>query len=226
MPFCTRLLELTRLMASQATTLGGFLAELMNKQQHTNRSLATVAEVSEGAIRNLLKVGRSSDAKDPDPRTLRQVADALDVDPMTLFRLAGYMPPQPDAHTVRAEYVADLFDRLTLDKQDAVLALLEAMITEPRDKTAIIEMRRQSHDALAGIDLAFPGVLRVVANDLVVRYAMRDPADVERIAPDAEVLQNKWQALPPDTRERIKALIRHKLSLNYDPTMVETEWRK
>ncbi len=29
-----------------------------------------------------------------------------------------------------------------------------------------------------------------------------------------------------DMQERIKALIRHKLSLDTDPTMVDEEWRK
>jgi hypothetical protein len=86
-------------------------------------------------------------------------------------------------------------------------------------------MRQRSSDALAGIDLSFPGVLRVIANDLIVHYEMREPHDVDRIKPDADVLQNRWDTLPVETRERVKALIRRKLSLNYDATMVDKQWR-
>jgi hypothetical protein len=39
------------------------------------------------------------------------------------------------------------------------------------------------------------------------------------------ILQYRWNDLPQSTQERIKALIRHKLSLDYDPTMVDPEWR-
>src|SRR4051794_28586427 len=114
-------------MATFANTLGRFLADLMRSQNHNNSSLAAVAGVSESVIRNLLKHGTDSRAKDPDPRTLRRVADALGVDAMMLFRLAGYLPPQADANSVRAEYLADVFDELPPEKQDAVLGVLEAM---------------------------------------------------------------------------------------------------
>ena len=65
----------------------------------------------------------------------------------------------------------------------------------------------------------------MIANDLIVRYEMREPPDVDRIKPEAEVLQSRWDALPVETRERVKALIRRKLSLNYDATMVDEQWR-
>lgn len=59
-------------------------------------------------IRNLLKHGADPHAKDPDPRTLRSVVDALDVNSIMLFRLAGYIPLEPNANSVRAEYLADV----------------------------------------------------------------------------------------------------------------------
>jgi len=213
-------------MTHSANTLGRFVADLMQKHQHNNSSLAQTAGVSESAVRNLLKVGLDARAKDPDGRTLRKVADALAVDPLKLFRLAGYIPAEADTISVRAEYLGVLFDRMPSEKQDAVLSLFEALADRPQTKVNVQAMRRETQNALAGIDLAFPGVLQVIANDLIARYAIREPHDVERIEANAEVLQNEWQVLPPETRERIKALIRHKLSLNYDPTMVEPEWRK
>lgn len=212
-------------MVAQASSLGQFIAALMNRQQHTNRSLASVAGISEGAVRNILRHGVDSTSKDPDPHTLTKLAQALDVEPLYLFRLAGYIPPEPDARSIRAEYVAEVFDRLSSEKQDAVLAVVEAMTTEKADRDSIQQMRQRSSDALAGIDLSFPGILRVIANDLIVRYEMREPPDVDRIKSDVEVLQNRWDALPLATRERIKALIRRKLSLNYDATMVDEYWR-
>lgn len=212
-------------MSYQASTLGQFIADLMAKHQHTNRSLADVAGISEGAVRNILKYGSDPSAKDPDARTLTKIAQALDVDPLHLFRLVGYIPPEADAKSIRAGYIAEMFDRLPPEKQDAILAVVEAMAVEKADRIAVQEMRQRSHDALAGIDLSFPGILRLIANDLIVRYEMREAPDVERIKSDVEVLQNRWEALPLETRERIKALIRRKLSLNYDPTMVDEQWR-
>ena len=212
-------------MVAQASSLGQFIAALMTRQQHTNRSLASVAGISEGAVRNILRHGVDSTAKDPDPHTLTKLAQALDVEPLYLFRLAGYIPPEPDARSIRAEYVAEIFDHLPTEKQDAVLAVVEAMVVEKGDRDSIQQMRQRSSDALAGIDLSFPGILRVIANDLIVRYAMREPPDVDRIKSDAEVLQSRWDALPVETRERVKALVRRKLSLNYDATMVDEQWR-
>jgi transcriptional regulator with XRE-family HTH domain len=213
-------------MSGSPYTLGAFIADLMDKQQHNNVSLAESAGVSEGVIRNLLKHGIDSKAKDPDARTLRKVADALGVDAARLFRLAGYIPPAPDANSVRAEYLADVFDDLPPEKQDAVMSVLEAMAEAPREKTTIQEMRRSSHKALAGMDLNFPAMIREAANQLIAQYAMTAPADVDRIESDAVVAGNQWQDLSIATRKRITALIRHKLSLDYDPTMVDPEWRE
>lgn len=213
-------------MTSTANTLGRFVADLMQEQGHNNSSLAEVAGVSESVIRNLLKHGIEPKAKDPDARTLRKVADALGIDSLKLFRLTGYIPPAPDANSVRAEYLADVFDDLPPEKQDAVMGVLEAMAEAPRQKTTIQEIRRSSHKALAGMDLNFPAMIRDAANQLIAQYAMTAPADVDRIESDAVIAGNQWQDLSIATRERIKALIRHKLSLNYDPTMVDPEWRE
>ena len=212
-------------MTSRANSLGRFVAELMEKHDQSNRSLAATAGVSESAIRNLLKYGTDPNAKDPDARTLSQVAKALDVDALRLFRLAGYIPPKPDAHSVRAEYLADTYDILPSEKQDAVLGVIEAMVDVPQRRDAIQQMRKNPKHPLAGIDADFPGILRLIANHLIAQYDMTEPIDVNRIEPDANVLQNRWNNLPVETQERIKALIRQKLSLDYDPTMVDEQWR-
>lgn len=213
-------------MTSRVTTLGGFITELMEKQQHSNRSLAAAAGISEGAVRNLLKYGTDTRAKDPDARTLQQVANALGVNPLRLYRLAGYLPPAPDTHSVRAEFVADVFDRLPVDKQEAVLGVLDAMADQPAVTRTVQEIRSDRLNPLAGFDLQSPHITRLMANELIAQYQMTETVDVDRIEPEAQVFQNQWKDLPQATQERIKALIRHKLSLDYDPTMVNPEWRK
>ena len=212
-------------MPSTANTLGRFIADLMTKHDHTNRSLAAAAGVSESAIRNLLKVGEEKSAKDPDARTLSLVAKALDVDALRLFRLAGYIPPEPSAHSIRADYLAEMFDVLSTEKQDAVLGVLEAMIDQPAGREAIQEMRQNPKNLLAGIDLANPGLARTLANELIAEMQLKHPNEVSLIQPETKVLQYMWKDLPTSTQRRIKALIEHKLSLNYDPTMVDPEWR-
>lgn len=175
-------------MPSTANTLGRFMADLMMKHDHTNRSLAAAAGVSESAIRNLLKVGEEKGAKDPDARTLSLVAKALDVDALRLFRLAGYIPPEPSAHSIRADYLAEMFDVLPTEKQDAVLGVLEAMIDQPKGREAIQEMRQNPKNLLAGIDLANPGLARTLANELIVEMQMKHANEVARIKPETKVL--------------------------------------
>ena len=213
-------------MAMIPNSLGRFIAERMRQQQHNNVSLAAAAGVSEGVIRNLLKHGDDPRAKDPDPRTLRKVADALEVDSIMLFRLAGYISPQPRANSVRAEFLADVFDELPQEKQDAVLSVLEAMSTNTSHKRDIQEIREDPANPLAGVDLANPGLARIMANDLIAHYQIQSPHEIERIEPDAVVHGHKWSSLPQATQVRVKALIEHKLALDYDPTMVDPKWRK
>jgi len=162
-------------MPSTASTLGRFIADLMTKHDHTNRSLAATAGVSESAIRNLLKVGEEKGAKDPDARTLSLVAKALDVDALRLFRLAGYIPPEPSAYSIRADYLAEMFDVLSTEKQDAVLGVLEAMIDQPAGREAIQKMRQTPENLLAGIDLANPRLARTLANELIAEMQMKHP---------------------------------------------------
>ncbi|MBK8024959.1 MAG: hypothetical protein IPK19_26965 [Chloroflexi bacterium] len=205
--------------------MGQFIADLMARAEHTNRSLAAAAGVSESAVRNLLKFGVSKQAKDPDARTLSLVAKALDVDALRLFRLAGYIPPAPGAHSVRAEYLAETFDELPLEKQDAVLGVMEAMTDRGARKEAIQTMRAEPTSVLAGIEAVTPHLARLLANHLIAKYEIAETFQVDLIPSDAQVLQFRWGELPRETQERVKAFIRHKLSLDYDPTMVDPEWR-
>lgn len=214
-------------MTSTATTLGNFIADLMARHDYSNRSLAAAAGVSESAIRNLLKVGEERRAKDPDARTLSLVAKALDVDALRLFRLAGYVPPEPSAHSARGDFLARMFDELPLEKQDAVLGVLEAMIEKSRSQEVIREMRENLDDRLAGIDQKDPVWIREVANYLMMQLKITGAYYVqnELIDPETDILGTKWSDISPPTQERVIALIQHKLALQYDPVMVDPEWR-
>lgn len=212
-------------MTSTANTLGQFVSDLMQKRKYNNSFLAQRAGVSESVIRNLLKHGIDPRAKDPDPRTLRQVADALGIDSLMLFRLAGYIPPQPNANSVRAEYLAEVFDTLPPEKQDAVMGVLEAMSDTSTHRHIIRAMRKDPSHPLAGFDLQSPHLVRLMANTLIADLQMTEPVAVERIPPEQQIIQYKWRDLPQSTQERIKSLIRYKLSLDFDPTMVDPEWR-
>jgi transcriptional regulator with XRE-family HTH domain len=213
-------------MTSRSTTLGTFVAELMQKQHFTNRSLAAAAGISEGAVRNLLKFGTETDAKDPDARTLQLVAQALGINPLRLYRLAGYLPPTPDIHSVRAEFVADIFDRLSFEQQLAILGVLDAMVKIPEVSQTVQEIRDNPSHPLAGFDLHATNLTRLIANELIAKYDITEVVDLNRIEPEAQLFNYQWKNLPAGTQERVKALIKHKLALDYDPTMVDPKWRK
>lgn len=209
-------------MTSQSITLGQFITDLMEIHKHTNRSLAAVAGISESAVRNLLKVG-IEEAKEPDARTLRMIADALGVNPLILYRLAGYLPPDPGANSPRARYLADVFDSLPPSKKDAVMGVLQAMASSPEEKAFIQEMRESSSDWMIGMDL-MPHVFRDIANRLIVEYNMTSPEHVDRVSLDTEIgYQTKLSDMDELGRKRIRALIRHKLMLEYDASMEEPE---
>lgn len=203
-------------MSSEKTTLGEYILDLMFMNRLSNRALADASGVSEGAIRNLQKVGLEEDAKDPDARTLRLVADALNASPLTLFRLAGYLPPGPITNSLRAQYLADVFDRLPPSKQDLIMGMLESMTELPEEKTVIEEMRQSTHDDKAELDATIPVLVREAANELIVHYGMTVPADTHRVEPHYTIGRKKWRDLSLELREQITMLIRQKLSLDYE----------
>lgn len=105
------------------------------------------------------------------------------------------------------------------------MGVLEAMSEKQTQRRIIRAMRDDPRHPLAGFDLTSPGIIRLMANTLIGQYGMTVPEEADRIEPEAQVLEYTWKDLPASTQERVKALIRHKLSLDYDPTMVDPEWR-
>jgi transcriptional regulator with XRE-family HTH domain len=209
-------------MPKKGITLSELISDVMQLKNHSNRSLAAAAGISEGAVRNLLRYGEEEGVKEPDARTLRLVAEALDIKPASLFKLAGYLPQERVDNSWRSVYVADVFDRLPPEKQDIVLGVLGALVETPEDKTKIQEtrLREQKRQTLDSI----PTVVREAANTLIVRYAMNSPEDVENIEPETWVVGQRWDRLDHRMQEQIIALIEHKLTLDYDPKMSIGDW--
>lgn len=212
------------------STLGEFLQLELSHRKLSNRALAIGAGVSEFAIRNMLQHGLNSKAKDPDPRTLRAVADYLSIDPLYLFRLAGYIPPPKNAPSVRAEIVAEVFDKMDEEQQDAMLGIFEAMANKVRHKEAIQSLRTGSL-ALDGFDVGSPQTVRHIANAILAETKVTSAGELDRpdaISPDLVVAPNglTWDSLPVTAKQRALGLAKAKLNLNYDPTMVDPKWRK
>lgn len=205
--------------------LGQLISQLQEITKESNRSLAKKAGVSEGAIRNLLKCGEDPKAKGPDARTLYQVANALGTDATIFFRLAGYIPPKEPGNSARSQYLARVFDQLSPEKQEAIMGVFEAMVSTSTDKTVIQKMRSDPDNPISGLDIVSLDVMRVLANKIINIYQMVEPSDVIRIEENVQVWDYKWSELSDSLKERLKALIQQKLSLNFDSTMVDIQWR-
>ncbi|MBK8027034.1 MAG: hypothetical protein IPK19_38015 [Chloroflexi bacterium] len=119
--------------------------------------------------------------------------------------------------------MADVVDELTEEKQDAVMGALEAMAESRETKHLIQDLRRGVPRIDVTWPLIFPFIVRELANQLIAHYRMSAPGDVEKIEPDVVVMDHRWQDLPRNTQARVRALIRHKLSLEFDPTMLDED---
>lgn len=222
---------------AQTETLGLFLAKLMRERDLSNSELARRAEVSEGAIRNLLKYGDDPRAKDPDPRTLSKVALVLGIDPLVLLRLAGYTVPSFQQQlTARGLYLAELFEKLPVDRQMALLGAAESFIEgidgeeAAKNKERIKAIRENPLSPLSGFDLALPEFIRMAANEIILRGTLANvvPPEhlrVEDIPPEIPLGVNTFGGLPEIIQQRIAALIREKFALDFNPSMVDEEWR-
>ncbi len=101
------------------------------------------------------------------------------------------------------------------------------MVDNDETKQSIQELRDNPDKLFAGVHLDNPGIVRTLANQLIIQLDITDAwaARPEIIDPEMQLLFHKWKDLTPAARERVLALVRHKLSLQYDPTMVDPEWR-
>ena len=206
--------------------LGYFLSRILAERNMTNRDLARGAGVSDSVIGNLLKHGSDEKAKDPDPRTLRAVADFLGINPTHLFVLTGYLPPQGSI-SVRAQMIGEAFDRMPLDRQNALLGVVEALAIDEQDKARFKEIYDKPGNVFAGIDMGDNHWLRTVANSLLKsgrvaqldQYAFVDQNDE---IPDGPM----FSSLTKPTQERLLGLLTAKFALDYEDWMVDEDFRR
>jgi transcriptional regulator with XRE-family HTH domain len=204
-------------------SLGSFLTELLYERRISNRALAAGAGVSEGVIRNLLQHGEASNAKDPEPRTLRAVADFLKIDALKLFRLAGYLE-LPLPYSVRAEYLAGLFDKMPPDRQLAMLHVAEALAEGYEENEQLKGVYEHPEDPLGGIPFAYAKgyspFAKVQANFVLTGGKYPDAHSLDEIDPEAFVWPgHKFAELPPERQQLVRRLILAKLALDFDRSL-------
>lgn len=117
----------------QENTLSGFMRVYLDSHQMSNRSFSRKAEVSESAIRNILKWGNDDKARDPDPGTLIKIAKAMKINPIILFELAGYLVKRSSDNSPYAKYLADTFDNAMPEVQKQIVDNFSAIIANRYD---------------------------------------------------------------------------------------------
>jgi hypothetical protein len=118
---------------TEANTLSGFMRAYLSSHKLSNRSFSRKAEVSESAVRNILKWGHDDKARDPDPGTLIKIAKAMKINPIILFELAGYLKERSSDNSPYAKYLADVFDGAKPDVQEAIVEGFNAIVRNRYD---------------------------------------------------------------------------------------------
>lgn len=113
---------------TEVNTLSGFMKCYLNSHNLSNRSFSRKAEISESAVRNILKWGHDEKARDPEPSTLIKIAKAMKINPIILFELAGYLKERSNDHSPYAKYLADVFDNADPETQEVMVSNLTAIV--------------------------------------------------------------------------------------------------
>lgn len=122
-------------------TLSGFIKMVMEAKGLSNRELGKRALISEGAVRNLLKVGTSKERSKPDTGTLYRIANALNVNPVILFELSGFIPPKTETHSPTARYLADLYDNTDQEFQARIIqSTLDIIASVDNPKVPVVSI--------------------------------------------------------------------------------------
>lgn len=147
---------------------------------------------------------------------------ALEVHPLMLFQLAGYIPVEEHEHSVRAQYLADVFDRLPPEKKDAVMSVLQAMAESPEEQFRIQDMWGWTIEVF---EWDYPNAMRDIANQLIAEYNITKPSDIDRLSPDIKIGNFKLRDLPRDKWRELNELIHHKVALDPGTTWTQEDWK-
>ena len=115
---------------SSANTLSGFMKTYLKSHKLSIRGFARKADVSEGAIRNILKWGNNDKARDPDPWTLIKAARGMKINPVILFELAGYLMERASDNSPYAKYLADEFDNASPETKEEMIRGLSSIVSQ------------------------------------------------------------------------------------------------
>jgi hypothetical protein len=132
------------------------------------------------------------------------------------------VPPDRGGNSLRAKFLADTFDKLPSLRKDILMNVLEALIDDPQQKIVIREIQEGEKVINERPLPPIAPVVRDAANELMAQYYMSQTEHVSRIEKDTVVAGIYWGDIPEDMQEQIIALIEHKLTLDFDPNMMES----
>lgn len=116
-------------------SLGAFLEYLMDKRGVSGNALAKGMGIAESSVRNLLKYGIEPGTPAPKPDTLRKLGVYFGINPIYFFQLADYLPLGGANLTPHGAMIGRRFDQLPIDRQNAVISLMESFEQLEREKT-------------------------------------------------------------------------------------------
>jgi len=211
-------------------SLGQYLNVVLAKQDMTARDLAIGAGLAQSVVSTIL----TDKSKKPDANTLQAIATFLGIEVFTLLRLVGYTPPANElygAYTPLGLYVSKHFDALSEDNQRVVLHLIEALrrSQNPNDgKPSMDELHKiwttvEPLGNLYGIEDALPEFINQAANYYLTNNRFFYPFDINP-SPDELIARDvPFSALSKRAQKRLLALMRAKVRMIFEHTMVDEE---
>lgn len=113
-------------MTAVNTDFAEWLHQELNRRALNPSELARRSRVSQSTVSLVL-----NEQKGPGPKLCRGIARALDLPPEDVFRRAGLLPPAPE-ETSSLREVIHLFNQLSPEQQDNMLAMARALLAEQR----------------------------------------------------------------------------------------------
>jgi transcriptional regulator with XRE-family HTH domain len=202
-------------------SLGGFLKEILEARRMTERTLSQGAGIAQSGLSSVIQ----EKAREPDPRTLRAIAQYLEIDVFILFRLLEYVPPMSEVYanySPVALYMAQRYDALPEDRRRIMLHVLESLHQDQTTKQQLQALRAHPEpvEALGTIEDTLPEVINRAANWYLSAGRFEVSREIDPQS-DEEVLPGiHFGDLSVVARERLVALLRHKVRQVYAPDMV------
>lgn len=205
-------------------TLGIFLSHILEARQQTARAFAEGAGIAQSGVSNII-LGKN---REPDPRTLKAIADYLGIEVFILFRLVGYVPPADELYGTydpMALYIARRFALLSEEKQQALLHVMETLIDDAEIKSNVQTLRESAEPSHAFIQItdAQPEIINQAANWYLTQARFTTPAQIDPQLSEEVLPGLPFGQLSRAARQRLLALMRHKIRQIFAFHMVDEE---